>query len=200
MDMQLRCHAHFIVSLIQLSDPKKLVYGLKSLIWFIWGITFSVRSILESRTLSLSWQASRYWNKWRATASQVHLCLMCVLFDCSCACARTANISNLAQNVTVNNKRCTYQSSYVPSGAGPRGKNPYCVLIDRNNVYSATRGQTKMNAWTRGRGGREKQWETRRKITDNNNNNRKREIVGESEQGANKESSRGKTSMRGSYF
>lgn len=29
-------------------------------------------------------------------------------------------------------------------------KNPYCVFIDRNNMYSSRRGQTMMNAWRSG--------------------------------------------------
>lgn len=65
-----------------------------------------------------------------------------------------ANKSNLAQNVTVNNKQSTYQSSYVSSGAGRR-KNPYCVFffIGRNNTCSSKQGQTKMNAWRGGKKG-----------------------------------------------
>lgn len=89
----------------------------------------------------------------------------------------SANKSNLAQNITVNNKQSTHQSSYVSSGAGPE-KSILCFYWQEQPVLFKA-GRTMINAW-RGaqREGRENMWG--KKETE-------------------KESKREETSMRGSY-
>lgn len=68
---------------------------------------------------------------------------------------RAANKSNLAQNVTVNNKQSTHQSSYVSSGAGPRKKSILCFYWqEQHAVFKAGSGYDKcMDRGTWGREG-----------------------------------------------
>lgn len=114
-------------------------------------------SILQRRNLSLYQRDSWYWNKWCATTSQVHRCLICVLSSCG-GCALLIKVTLLKTSLsTISKVHINLHMVFLELAQ----KNPYCVFIDRNNMYSSKW----VGLWWmhgeghRGKGGRKKETE-----------------------------------------
>ena len=189
MDLQLSVHVHFIVSLIHLSEPTELIYSLGARYGPAEGFHFlSGHSFRGETCPPVSAMLFDPEINYVLEPRECTLYLICVLFSCGCG-APLIKVTSLRTSLSTITKVHINLHMFLLEPARKK-KNPYCAFYWQEQhvlLKAGVRLRWMCGEGAQRRMGGRKTWKTTYSKWEERNLSEK-------------ESSWGKTSMRGSYF